>query len=256
MLDSVKFQRRQSEIRQALAGLVGKETPTEDETRSMDTLDKEYRLNETRYRAALIAEDGERRDAGAELETRTDRQFADLISHFELRQIALALDEGRALTGQTAEVVQELRAQGGFQGMPVPWMALERRAGENHRLGCSESAANPPGHRPPVSGIGGGADGGANDHHRLWLDRMAGGHVIGDGGLGHDRNWQRGRADRLCHDRQGDDAQQHPGHSDAHHAPDAETGRGSHRGGHSARYQRRYGTGAGQGDFSRGRCVG
>ena len=130
MLDSVKFQRRQSEIRQALAGLVGKETPTEDETRSMDTLDKEYRLNETRYRAALIAEDGERRDAGAELETRTDRQFADLIGHFELRQIALALDEGRALTGQTAEVVQELRAQGGFQGMPVPWMALERRAGE------------------------------------------------------------------------------------------------------------------------------
>lgn len=130
MLDSVKIQRRQSEIRQALAGLVGKETPTEDETRSMDTLDKEYRLNETRYRAALIAEDGERRDAGAELETRTDRQFADLISHFELRQIALALDEGRALTGQTAEVVQELRAQGGFQGMPVPWMALERRAGE------------------------------------------------------------------------------------------------------------------------------
>ena len=130
MLDSVKIQRRQSEIRQALAGLVGKETPTEDETRSMDTLDKEYRLNETRYRAALIAEDGERRDAGAELETRTDRQFADLIGHFELRQIALALDEGRALTGQTAEVVQELRAQGGFQGMPVPWMALERRAGE------------------------------------------------------------------------------------------------------------------------------
>ena len=130
MLDSVKIQRRQSEIRQALAGLVGKETPTEDETRSMDTLDKEYRLNETRYRAALIAEDGERRDAGAELETRTDRQFADLISHFELRQIALALDEGRALTGQTAEVVQDLRAQGGFQGMPVPWMALERRAGE------------------------------------------------------------------------------------------------------------------------------
>ena len=130
MLDSVKIQRRQSEIRQALAGLVGKETPTEDETRSMDTLDKEYRLNETRYRAALIAEDGERRDAGSELETRTDRQFADLIGHFELRQIALALDEGRALTGQTAEVVQELRAQGGFQGMPVPWMALERRAGE------------------------------------------------------------------------------------------------------------------------------
>ena len=32
MLDSVKIARRQSEIRQQLASLVGKETPTEDET--------------------------------------------------------------------------------------------------------------------------------------------------------------------------------------------------------------------------------
>ena len=57
MLDSVKIQRRQSEIRQELAALVGKENPSEDETRSMETLDTEYRSNETRYRAALIAED-------------------------------------------------------------------------------------------------------------------------------------------------------------------------------------------------------
>ena len=35
MLDSVKIQRRQSEIRQALAELVGKDTPTDDETRQM-----------------------------------------------------------------------------------------------------------------------------------------------------------------------------------------------------------------------------
>ena len=55
MLDSVKIQRRQSEIRQQLAELVGKETPTEDETRSMGDLDQEYRTNETRYRAALVA---------------------------------------------------------------------------------------------------------------------------------------------------------------------------------------------------------
>lgn len=39
MLDFIKIQRRQSEIRQALAGLVGKENPTEEETRSMDTMD-------------------------------------------------------------------------------------------------------------------------------------------------------------------------------------------------------------------------
>ena len=127
MLDSIKITRRQSEIRQALAGLVGKPTPTEDETRQMETLDVEYRANETRFRAALICEDTERREAGADLETRTDRDYAALVAGFELRQVALALDEGRALTGQTAELVQELRSKGGYQGMPVPWGALEQR---------------------------------------------------------------------------------------------------------------------------------
>ena len=60
MLDSVKIARRQSEIRQQLAELVGKEKPSEDETRQMDTLDGEYRTNETRYRAALVSEDARR----------------------------------------------------------------------------------------------------------------------------------------------------------------------------------------------------
>jgi hypothetical protein len=130
MLDSVKIQRRQSEIRQALAGLVGKENPTADETRQMGELDSEYRTNETRFRAALVAEDGERRDAGKELETRAGREWTDLVAGFELRQVALALDEGRALSGRTAEVVAELRQSGGYRGVPVPWGALEHRAGE------------------------------------------------------------------------------------------------------------------------------
>lgn len=127
MLDSVKIQRRQSEIRQNLAELVGKESPTADETRSMETLDAEYRTNETRYRAALTAEDSERREAGADLDTRTDRQFAELVAGFELRQVVLALDEGRSLTGQTAEVVAEMRNAGGYRGVPVPLAALELR---------------------------------------------------------------------------------------------------------------------------------
>lgn len=130
MLDSIKIARRQSEIRQSLAELVGKDSPSEDETRTMETLDAEYRSNETRYRAALIAEDTERREAGAELETRDGRQFAELVGQFELRQVALSLDEGRALDGATAEVVQEMRSKGGYQGIPVPFAALETRAGE------------------------------------------------------------------------------------------------------------------------------
>jgi HK97 family phage major capsid protein len=138
MLDSVKIQRRQSEIRQALAEIVGKETPTDDETRSMSDMDKEYQRNELRLRASLIAEDEERREAGAEIETRSDREYSELIGQFELRQVALALDEGRPLDGPTAEIVQEMRAQGGYRGVPVPWAALELRAGETIASGTPD----------------------------------------------------------------------------------------------------------------------
>ncbi len=144
MLESVKIARRQSEIRQQLAALVAKEKPTEDETRQMETLDAEYRANETRYRAALIAEDKERKDAGADLETRDGKQFAELINKFELRQVALALDEGRALDGATKEVVDEMRNKGGYRGVPVPWLALERRAGETVASGTPDPVATRP----------------------------------------------------------------------------------------------------------------
>ena len=91
MLQSATIMRRQSEIRSALSELVGVESPTEEQRSQMADLDAEYRTNETRYRAALIAEDEERREAGAELETRDGREFADLVGRFELRQIARAL---------------------------------------------------------------------------------------------------------------------------------------------------------------------
>ena len=149
MLDSVKITRRQSEIRQTLTGLVGKEKPNEDEVRSLEGLDLEFRTNETRYRAALIAEDTERRQAGADLETRTGTEWETMVAGFELRQVALALDEGRALSGRTAEVVQELRSQGGFRGMPVPWQALERRAGET----IASGTPNPLQTRPIIDRI-------------------------------------------------------------------------------------------------------
>lgn len=130
MLESVNITRRQSEIREALAGLVGNKNPTEDETRSMNDLDAEYRSNETRYRAALIAEDTERQEAKGELETRSDTEWSDLMDRFEVRQVALALDEGATLDGATNEIVSELRSQGGYRGIPLPWEALEKRAGE------------------------------------------------------------------------------------------------------------------------------
>lgn len=127
MLDSVKIARRQSEIRQQLATLVGKDTPNDEETRSMEALDAEYRTNETRYRAALTAEDTERREAGADLETRSGREWSDLVAGFELRQVVAAIEEGRSLSGKTAEVVEEMRSHGGYRGIPVPLGALEQR---------------------------------------------------------------------------------------------------------------------------------
>lgn len=144
MLESVKIARRQSEIRQSLAGLVGKEKPTEDETRSMGDLDLEYRTNETRYRAALITEDQERSKAKGELETRTSKEWNELIQKFELRQVALALDEGRGLDGATSEIVTELRSKGGYRGVPVPWGALEVRAGETIASGTPEPKVTMP----------------------------------------------------------------------------------------------------------------
>ena len=127
MLESLRITRRQSEIRQSLASLVGKDKPSEDEVRNIEAMDLEFRNNETRFRGALIAEDTERRDAGKELETRTDKEWSVLLSGFEMRQVALALDEGRGFDGKTGEIITELRSKGGFRGVPVPWGALEQR---------------------------------------------------------------------------------------------------------------------------------
>lgn len=138
MLASVKISRRQSEIRQQLAGLVANDNPTDDEKRSLEALDAEYKTNETRYRAALIAEDQERREAKGELETRGAKEWADLLGKFEMRQVALALDEGAALSGATAEIVTELRSKGGYRGVPVPYAALETRAGETVASGTPD----------------------------------------------------------------------------------------------------------------------
>ncbi|KDA03069.1 phage major capsid protein [Hyphomonas oceanitis] len=144
MLQSVKLQRRQSEIRQKLSELVGKDEPSTDEVREIETLDTEFRSNEIRYRAALVTENDERREAGEEIENRSDKEWSDLVDKFELRQVALYYDEGRALDGHTAEIVQELRSSGGFRGVPVPWQALEQRAGETVSSGTPDPVRTAP----------------------------------------------------------------------------------------------------------------
>ena len=130
MLTSRKLELRRSEIRQSLAELAANDNLTEETRSKINDLDREYKDTEVKYRAALISEDDERREASSELENRSDREWSELMGQFEMRQVALALDEGRRLEGQTGEIVSELRAQGGYRGIPIPWEALEIRAGE------------------------------------------------------------------------------------------------------------------------------
>lgn len=144
MLTSVRIQKRQSEIRQSLAALVGKDKPTEDETRSMSDLDSEYQANEAKYRASLIVEDTERREAKGELETRSDKDWASMVDRFELRQVAQFYDTGDKITGATAEVVEEMRSKGSYRGVPVPFQALEIRAGETVASGTPDPISTRP----------------------------------------------------------------------------------------------------------------
>jgi hypothetical protein len=66
------------------------------------------------------------------------------MAGFEMRQVALALDEGRALDGKTGEIVTELRSRGGYRGVPVPWEALEIRAGETVASGTPDPIRTAP----------------------------------------------------------------------------------------------------------------
>lgn len=130
MLTSKKLEMRRSEIRQSLAELANIDAPSADEVSKIAELDTEYRTKEAQYRAALISEDEERKEAGAELETRSDTEWSEMLGRFELRQVALSLYEGTTLDGATKEIVDEMRASGGYQGTPIPYVALETRAGE------------------------------------------------------------------------------------------------------------------------------
>jgi len=144
MLTSKKLELRRSEIRQNLSELANIETPSADETRKMTELDTEYRAKEVQYRAALVSEDEQRTEAKGELETRSEKEWTEIMGAFEMRQVALNLDEGRTLDGQTAEIVTELRSQGGYRGIPVPYAALETRAGETIASGTPNPIATRP----------------------------------------------------------------------------------------------------------------
>jgi hypothetical protein len=140
MLLSKKLELRRSTIRENLSTLAGKETPDESELRSMTELDTEYRNSEVQYRAALVSEDEERSQAGQELETRSEQQYGDLLGQFQISQVLDKIADGKPLSGATAEVSQEMRQQGSYEGDPIPWEALEmeQRAGETIASGTPD----------------------------------------------------------------------------------------------------------------------
>ena len=61
----------------------------------------------------------------------------------------MALDEGTAINGATKEIVDEMRAAGGYQGIPCPLAALETRAGET----VAADQINPQTIRPTIDRI-------------------------------------------------------------------------------------------------------
>lgn len=138
MLASKKVEMRRSRIREEIAVLAGKENRSEDESRALDALDKEYSESERSYRGHLIAEDEERKAANEDFADSEKREFNKLVDGFELRQLCAALDDGSQLSGQTLEVVTEMRSHGSYQGLPVPLMALERRTGETVSSGTPD----------------------------------------------------------------------------------------------------------------------
>lgn len=144
MLQSAKIQTRQSEIRQQMAEFASAEQLTTEQRSQMTALETEYANNEGKYRAALISEDTERREAGKDLETREGTEWGKLVGQYELRQVALHMDEGAKLEGATAEVVQEMRSKGGYRGIPLPLEALETRANETVASGVPDPVQTRP----------------------------------------------------------------------------------------------------------------
>lgn len=147
MLLSQKIQRRQSEIRQQLATLAGIENPADEQRSQLAALDSEYGVNEQRFRAALISEDTERRSADEALGDSKTTEWSKLVEQFEVRQAIRHLDDGAPLSGATAEAVQEMRSAGGYQGVPIPLMALEQRSGET----IASGVVNPVDFKPIIA---------------------------------------------------------------------------------------------------------
>ena len=187
MLDSVKIARRQSEIRQALAGLVGKDTPSEDETRSMETLDSEYRTerNPLPRRAGRRGQRAARGQAPS-WRPATDGQWADLVRRLR----AAAGGAGRSTRAEPPTAgrprwCRRCAATGGYRGVPGAVAGAGTALGRDHRLAA---CFDPMQMRPVIDrlfpDLRGRPHGRADDRHRHRPRRVPAHHVLRHGRLG------------------------------------------------------------------------
>jgi HK97 family phage major capsid protein len=134
------------EAKRAEAATLLKADSLDDNGRArFDALDSEIRALDGDILRHEKAAEYERRAAGKPVKgDGAEREFSDLVGKFELRQVVLNLDEGKALHGQTAEIVSELRNKGGYRGVPVPWGVLEMRSGETVASGVPNPVMTAP----------------------------------------------------------------------------------------------------------------
>ena len=138
MRKSVKLQLEQSEKREKINDLLGKDELTDEERSEMDTLTKRMQEIETELRAALVAE-GETEEraraafAGEPVTETTpeERELARLTSEASLGAIFSATLEHRATEGVEAELQQHLKLSA--NQVPLALFRDRDRAPVEHR---------------------------------------------------------------------------------------------------------------------------
>ena len=135
MLKSASLLLEQSEKRERINALLGKETMTDDERGELGTLTKRAQEIEPEYRAALVIEAADletrRTDAGAgDAET---RERVELRGRASLTNYLIAAAQGRMVSGPE----HELSAAAGVQGIPIELWDVpgpERRDAEHRAV--------------------------------------------------------------------------------------------------------------------------
>ena len=128
MLDSHTYDLRSREIRSRLNELSGMEE-SEEVLSEMDTLSREFRSVDTKYRAALVRESQES-DTRTYADDSEGREIRDLLSAVSLTDYLGPAVQGVGISGRAGELNSALGIPiiGANGGVAVPWAFLEQRA--------------------------------------------------------------------------------------------------------------------------------